>query len=244
MATAFYPLGMISHSNRSNPEGYVSWKGSDNYQNPISITSGNIRPLTNNDPTNDAAYSHGLPRPIKHYRRGTIADPSRMTNSHRVSISQTIDTPGGFVQNAENTCGNTFVSSWSPIINLTEKPQLGKMSCDENNRQIGGEVQKALNRTRTASTILKPGYYQTSSEHLYNRCSTFDQIESHYRPTVCGTKCTNDSVYKPSNPKFATQGAVSSSTRLLDLQRNAITKGSSTFEPKPTPCVQYRRRRI
>ena len=245
MATAFYPLGMISNSNRSNPEGYVSWKGSGDYQNPVSITSGNIRPLTNNDPTNDAAYSHGLPRPIKHYRRGTIADPSRMTNTRRVSISQTMDNPGGFVQNAGETCGNTFISSWSPIINLTEKPQPGnQMSCDENGRQIGGEVQKALNRTRSASTVLKPGYYQTSSEHLYNRCSTFDQVESHYRPAECGGICTNNSVYKPSNAKFATQGAVSSSTRLLDLQRNAITKGSSTFKEKQIPCVPYRRRRI
>lgn len=245
MATAFYPMGMTSYSNRSNPEGYVSWKGSDNYQNPVSITSGNIRPLTNNDPTNDAAHPHGLPRPIKHYRRGITADPTRMTNSNRVSISQTMDTPGGFVQNAHNTCGNTFISSWSPIINLNEKPQPGnQMSCDENGRQIGGDVQKALKRTRTATTVIKPGYYQTSSEHLYNRCSTFDQIESHYRPGECGTKCTNVSVYKPSNAKFATQGAVSSSTRLLDLQRNAITKGSSTFEQKPTQCVPYRRRRI
>lgn len=242
MATAFYPLGMRLSS--SSTEGYVSWKGDGQYSNPTSITSGNIRPLTNNDPTNNTVYKHGLPRPIKHYRRGTIAPIERKTGGH-VSIRQAMEAPGGFIQSSSVGCeppfygGNTLISEWSPIINLTLKPQPGK--CDH-----GGEVKKALSRTRTASTVISKNYFQTSAEHLYNRCSTFDQAESHYNSIntgECGTKCENLTVYKPSNQKFAQQGAVSSSTRLLDLQRNAIEKGSSKQEIKNTPCIVYRRKR-
>jgi hypothetical protein len=245
MATAFYPLGMISNSNRTNSEGYVSWKGTGKYANPTSTTAGNIRPLTNNDPTNNVSYSHGIPRPIKHYRRGTITDAGRRSG-HITTISQAIETPVGFVQSTSECTngGNTLVSNWSPIINLTQKPQIGKMPCNTtNNQPIGGEVKKALNRVRPASTIIKQNYFQTSEAHLYNRCSTFDQVESHYRPSIseCGTKCENATIYKPSNAKFAQQGAVSSSTRLLDLQRSTIEKGS--HEPKQTPCMQYRRKR-
>ena len=239
MATAFYPLGMVSHSNRSNCEGYISWKGTGSFENPISSTAGNIRPLTNNDPSNDATYSHGIPRPIKHYRRGTITDAGRRSG-HITTISQAIELPGSFVQSISecNNGGNSLVSNWSPIINLTQKPQIGKMSC------TGGEVKKALNRCRPASTVIKQNYFQTSAEHLYNRCATFDQVESHYRPnnSDCGTKCENNAVYKPSNAKFAQQGAVSSSTRLLDLQRNTVEKGSREV-PKQIPCLRFRRKR-
>lgn len=235
MSTAFYPLGMISYSNRANREGYVSWKGSGDYANPTSLTAGNIRPLTNNDPTNDTEYRHGIPRPIKHYRKGFLADPSRHSGTH-VSISQAMETPGSFVQSVDchESFGNTLVSDWSPIINLTHKPQPDKQHC------IGNEAKKALQRVRSANTILKPNYYQTSAELLYNRGSTFDQAESHYRPHECDTKCENQFVYKPNNPRFSQQGAVSSSTRLLDIQRTAMNAESN--KTKKAPCVQYRRK--
>ena len=39
---------------------------------PIPLTSANLRPFVNKDVTNDVAYKHGLPRPMKHYRLGVI----------------------------------------------------------------------------------------------------------------------------------------------------------------------------
>ena len=246
MATAFYPLGMI-HGATSN-RAYVSWKGSGEYANPTSVTSGNIKPLTNNDPTNDVVYRHGLPRPIKHYRRGTISDPNRRSGTS-VSISQAMDTPGGFVQSTTTTncsTGNELVSNWSPIINLTQKPQPGEMACATDGNFIGSEANKAVRRVRSTSTILKKNYYQTSAEHLYNRCKTFDQVESHYTPSPlnCNTVCDNSSVYKPSNERFAQQGAVSSSTRIVELKRASIEKGTLNYKDKQMPCILYRRRRI
>ena len=53
---------------------------SSTLQTPISVVATNLRPFTNKDPTNDIAYKHGLPRPIKGYRLGYInavtMDPS------------------------------------------------------------------------------------------------------------------------------------------------------------------------
>lgn len=71
MSNAFYPQGMNSYNNRLPQGGYESWKGTGVFSNPVGITSGNLRPLTNKDPANDAVYKFGLPRPLKwQYRRG------------------------------------------------------------------------------------------------------------------------------------------------------------------------------
>ena len=79
MSTAFYPTNMRRQSasgygNKSTLENipYVSWKGSGIFSNPVGVTSTHIRPLTNLDPGNVFPTGFGLPRPIKHYRKGTV----------------------------------------------------------------------------------------------------------------------------------------------------------------------------
>jgi hypothetical protein len=72
MSSAFYPQGMNSWNNRVPQGGYKTWKGSGLYSNPVTVTSTHIRPLTNNDPGNVFPTGFGLPRPIKHYRKGTV----------------------------------------------------------------------------------------------------------------------------------------------------------------------------
>ena len=79
MSTAFYPTNMrrqstSGYSNKSSLENipYVSWKGDGMYRNPVGVTASHIRPLTNNDPGNIFPTGFGLPRPIKHYRKGTV----------------------------------------------------------------------------------------------------------------------------------------------------------------------------
>jgi len=78
MSTAYYPLGMRSMSasgynqHSSQPQGYVSWKGSGVFSNPVGVTASHIRPLTNNDPGNVFQTGFGLPRPMKHYRKGRV----------------------------------------------------------------------------------------------------------------------------------------------------------------------------
>lgn len=128
MSSAFYPQGMHSYNN-SSPNApfsaeYKTWKGTGRYSNPVGITSGSIRPLTNNDLTNIAVYKQGLARPLKwQFRKGTITqapyqnkiiNPDNLSqvvsfNGNRMSksaaglenktgglIGQLMDRPGGY----------------------------------------------------------------------------------------------------------------------------------------------------
>jgi hypothetical protein len=79
MSTAFFPTNMRrqaagGYSNNSTLENipYVPWKGTGIFRNPVGVTATHIRPLTNNDPGNVFPTGFGLPRPIKHYRKGTV----------------------------------------------------------------------------------------------------------------------------------------------------------------------------
>lgn len=116
MSSAVYPLGMQSYNNRVATGGYETWKGTGSYSYPVAITAGNIRPLTNNDPTNIASAPFGRPRPLKHYRKGTttpapliVQDPNDPNNYIYLNtnravksatssslIDQTIFRPGQF----------------------------------------------------------------------------------------------------------------------------------------------------
>lgn len=128
MSSAFYPQGMNSWNNRTPQGGYKSWKGSGIFSNPTGITSTHIRPLTNKDPGNFFPTGFGLPRPIKHHRKGRFAhftgemmeqaieNPDLERNVNRTvksskgsslgggsggtgMISQMIGTPGSFIMN-------------------------------------------------------------------------------------------------------------------------------------------------
>lgn len=80
-------------------------------------------------------------------------------------------------------------------------------------------------------------YYTSNKEYMYARCKTFDQNQfNFYRSSgvlesnCCGNEAgysssaCNRVVYKPNNTPFSTQGAVSSSTRLMRLKYNEIVR--------------------
>jgi hypothetical protein len=97
MSTAFYPTNMrrqstSGYSNKSSLENipYVSWKGAGIYRNPVGVTASHIRPLTNNDPGNIFPTGFGLPRPIKHYRKGTVI-PIHFANTNANVEEKLID---------------------------------------------------------------------------------------------------------------------------------------------------------
>jgi hypothetical protein len=86
MSSAFYPLGMNSmpssgynHRSTYYNKQYVSWKGTGINSNPVGTAPGHIRPLTNNDPGNVFPTGFGLPRPIKHFRKGRVIPPQQIT---------------------------------------------------------------------------------------------------------------------------------------------------------------------
>ena len=138
MSSAFYPQGMKSWNNTSHQGGYKTWKGKGVFSNPVGITATHVRPLTNNDMGNIFPTGFGLPRPIKHFRKGTVipahADISTLTAAEKIQIdynvnravkssigsslgggnggtgliSQLIDTPGSF----------SIKNNSSPIVNI------------------------------------------------------------------------------------------------------------------------------
>jgi hypothetical protein len=76
MSTAFYPQGMRPGNGSALPQGgYKTWKGSGALGNPVGVGAKHIRPLTNLDPGNVFPGPFGRPRPIKHYRKGTLVAP-------------------------------------------------------------------------------------------------------------------------------------------------------------------------
>ena len=240
---------------------YLTWKGRGLFANSIGVTAGNRRPLTNKDSSNDTLQHFGLPRPIKHYRRGySIGNtPSTTSSTGGNLVSQLMDTPGGFIlqQNEEENVackgcqGIAVTSEWNPNTNLTETPspqtQTSAFCCNQE--------KNTLTHVRSASTKLKPNYYTTAEKYLRQRCRMFNQNQYNYlshgngdgkpgapstinnsyksncNPNVYSvdidttdtTGCQNV-VYKPSNYQYATQGAVSSSDRMLKLNLDTINK--------------------
>lgn len=205
MSTATYPIGMKSWNNHLPQGGYVTWKGAGAYQNPVAHTATHIRPLTNNDVGNVFPAPFGRPRPLRHYRRGAGMPPSIVANPansdatqinynlHRAvrsavtsdQIAAAIDRPDGFTQTlasadptdcATNCIRQSFVGSWSPIKNMTEVPDP-----DVNNQAYCcSQTRKALKRTRPASTLVKPNYFQTTEAKLHRRCQTFKQRQFNF----------------------------------------------------------------
>ena len=248
MSTAFYPTNMRQQPASGYNSGstlqnipYVPPKGTGLFSNPVGVTATHIRPLTNLDPGNTFPTGFGLPRPIKHYRKGTVIpihfnvltlDPNnpaqyveqklieynvnRAVKSSLASslgggnggtglISQMIDMPGSFIvkdngttyndpnvglndvvkpqvdgQNIDAECTNCngvgIVSNWSPINNLTEKPEPNVT----NSLLCCNEQRKAIQRVLPTNTNVKKNYYQTTYMYLYNRCQTFKQRQFNF----------------------------------------------------------------
>ena len=145
MSSAFYPQGMNSWNNRTPQGGYKSWKGKGIFSNPTGLTATHIRPLTNKDPGNFFPTGFGLPRPMKHHRKGKFAhftnemmeqstqNPDLERNLNRTvksskgsslgggsggtgMISQMIGTPGSFIVKDN---GTESVTNYVGLVNDT-----------------------------------------------------------------------------------------------------------------------------
>jgi len=208
MSTAFYPLGMKSYNNHTNQGGYKTWKGDGAYSNPVGITAGNMRPLTNKDQRNDAIYRQGSARPIKQYRRGTSTPTYIQINgensqeldyysnrqvkssvSDRI-IGQMIDRPGEFAirqnhPNQENIMNGAYDAGCKGVAIVSDWAPITNLTekpqpTTENPYLCCNAQRKAKRRSLYASTNLKKNYYTTTMSKLYNRCKTFEQKQFNY----------------------------------------------------------------
>lgn len=230
MSSAFYPLGMNSWNNRLPQGGYKTWKGSGPYQNPIGVTSTNIRPLTNNDYGNVFPTGFGLPRPIKHYRKGTVTSIDTTTDNDLVKynldrnvksstgaslsggsgglgmISQVIDNPGGTSMKENISMNNEAVCKTCDGIKIVSDWYPINNLTEKPQENVTNpplccnQQRKAKRRVLGANTNLKKNYFQTTYMYLYNRCQTFQQREFNF---LNGPINSNVSQLIDKNPNLA-----------------------------------------
>jgi len=140
--------------------------------------------------------------------------------------------------------GIIAISGYSPTPNLTMDP----LPVSQSHTLCCNEQRKALRRVRPASTIINKDYYTTHQQYRQNRCQTYKQRAFNFYsgggnpnalagtpttlsntyvancyPTKCQSNCSKV-IYKPSNPQFAKEGGVSSSTRTLKLGLTTVEK--------------------
>lgn len=210
MSSAFYPLGMNSWNNRLPQGGYKTWKGSGPYQNPIGVTSTNIRPLTNNDYGNVFPTGFGLPRPMKHYRKGTVTSIKNETNDELIKynldrnvkssvgaslsggsgglgmIAQVIDNPGATSIKENLTVNSQEVCKTCDGIKVVSDWYPINNLTEKPQENVTNPIlccnqqRKAKRRVLGANTNLKKNYFQTNYMYLYNRCQTFQQREFNF----------------------------------------------------------------
>jgi hypothetical protein len=205
--SAYFPLGLESYNNTLyGPLGtaeYATWKGTGKYSYPVAITSGNARPLTNNDPTNNAIQKHGLPRPLKwQFRKAKNAktvitldpnDPSKYIEISResknsfASVGQLIDRPGQFVvkHNPKNEIDERLQSQTdcktcdgvSLVTSFAPETFLtnNPEPSSTNPKLCCNEERKAKQRVLPANTNLPKNYFTTIQQYHQNRCQTYDQ---------------------------------------------------------------------
>ena len=208
MSTNVFPLGMQSYGNTQTApftnEGTIT-KGFGKYSYPIAIASGNVRPLTNNDPRNNAPQKFGLPRPLKwNYRYGTTISknisnlppnsPYIYDNTNVVSksskvhlVSLTIDKPGRYSVKQNPKDEKSSIEQFDKECNKCNG--VGLIASYAPNKFLTNnpepsvtnpglccnQEQKALKSVIYANTNLKPNYYNSHYQYLQNRCQTYQQ---------------------------------------------------------------------
>ncbi len=194
----------------NNGQAYESWKGTS--------TNSAVPVLSKPDP--DATGPAFKARPINHYRK-------RLTGTSvvgRAGVGMPMDTPGGTTHLGTTTCSDGTYVVKENIANDS--------SC---------VIDISCNHIKSASTNLKRTYYTDSRAYLRAKCKTYQQNTmigdkksgktNAYDATSCyDSNCTNkEIIYKPSNSGFATQGAVSSGSRLLKLKVDTVTRNANSF---------------
>ena len=201
------------------------------------IVSKNSRPYTNgnynNIDPNDFQSAFSRPRPLKHYRKQLF--PYFNSSSKQISLDNVNGPNGSYYTQAEyffNGC-NQGDNTNTITDYILDKPDV----CNGNkydNKCKGGNTNVYY---RQGTTVTSKNYYQTTKSYLYNKCKTFEQKSKNgikidnnsYKTTNCSNDKCNKTIYKPNNVKFANQGSVTSSTRLLRLKNDTINKNGASF---------------
>ena len=209
---------------------YISWKGGKDISDVNKVTNSTVP--TNSNPIsiekNNSMKYTGKANPINHWRKQLIPAQGVTSSSTKVNISQVMDRPGGsnhLVSNTSLECEKCLTNMKNYISKEKNHP------CTYNQARI----------TRSASTKLNKNYYTTSKAYLKSRTKLYDQnqtiiastqsnSEMHYNSVYCSdiSNCYSNKqiIYKPNNPNFSKEGAVTSSNRIVKLKYDTIQKSA------------------
>lgn len=205
----------------------VTWKGTGSYSYPVSITSGNRRPLTNKDPRNNAPQKFGLPRPLKwQYRQGVSVQPklididpknpnkyidtSKVSHSSLVNlVGLTMDQPGRYSVKrnppdeineslqADKDCKTCYGVSLVTSFAPERYLSNNPEPITTNPKYCCNQEKNAKKMVIYASTNLKPNYYNSNYQYLQNRCQTYQQKSFNFTSPL---EKISDKLAKPGGP--------------------------------------------
>ena len=174
---------------------------------------------------------------------------NKFLQSTSKSIKPAFTEPLSANTNNNKIQNNGFIQVGDPSLSSSYQIQTGVYET----KKICSNPQKN-NVIRSGSTLLSKSYYNDTKGYLKSRCKTFDQKQSlkeitgntynskkmvenstqfatnncNY-PNETNRVCQNVTYYNPNNSQFSKQGAVESSTRLLKLNNDTITKNGASF---------------
>lgn len=205
----------------------VKWK-----KNALSGNiAGTIKPYTQSIPG-----PFGTPRPLQHYRQGRLIDGdiTRLVKSNQYyTIKNIIDKPSS-VTITDHCLGLKVEGNYYH----NKKFKHDKPFCYNNDTEFSNRFNpenKALQRVRSAPTVLKKTYHQSNASYLKSKCKTFEQNAFHFdeiiksdsdsdrnmfRPQCNNITCKSVS-YNPKNKLFSTNNAVDSSMYMLHRKMEA-----------------------
>lgn len=210
----------------------ITTRGAGNKSSVLMRSNHNQPILQLTSPTNsvvavlskpDLSYKQDFkPRPINHYRKRLI--PNEGSGSLK-TVGMPMDIPGGSHHLGTTTCpdNKVFVIK-ERIITDTQCKRTG--DANKARQRVRGSA------PRPCGSNTNKKYYNDSRSYLKARCRTHAQNlslgkqnddDDTFTSTSCtDTECDKRVIYKPSNEKFHTQGAVSSSNRLLRLKVDSV----------------------
>jgi len=217
MSSAVYPLGMntmpasgYTHKSVYYNKQYRPWKGTGVNSFPVGTAPGHIRPLTNRDPGNIFQTGFGLPRPIKHFRKGRVIPTQPIEGVANLNINS----PNSNVQLSINENGlinynmNRYVKSSTPI-------PLG------GSRSSSGLLNDMLGAPSSYSVKLNTTNELNGVSKLNEDCKTCEGIGivASYKPNI--TNLSEDPEPNTTNPvlccnqeKFAKRRVIYANTNL------------------------------
>lgn len=168
-----------------------------------------VRPLTNNDPGNVFPTGFGLPRPMKHYRKGRVIisaaemdalPPSVARNVQRSvrssvigTVQQLMEQPGSFIVHQDPSSSSSCHKNMVPKVSTipggncvvsdwehTPNATIKPQSNVCNGVLCCNEERKARRRVLPPNTNVSNQYFQTTYMKLYNRCQTFQQRQFNF----------------------------------------------------------------